>query len=103
MYLLATVNDPLEKLPLAHLSAKINLAFFLIILIGAYLIAFLNRNHYQTQRLCKQYAVFAAILFCLSLACGMQWLLSCGSLLFGFFVLLFRSNAYFYQQNEKNK
>lgn len=97
MYLLASIQDPLEKLPLAHLSAKINLFFFLIILIGAYLIAFLNRNHYQTHRLCKQYAVFSVILFCLSLACGMQWLLSGGSLLFGFFVMLFRSNTYFYQ------
>lgn len=94
----STEADPLANNMVANMNAIPILFFFGIILTVAYVLAFLHRTHYQTKKMIRDYIIIATCLFGISLFFDIHWIISSGIILFGFFVLLFRSNKYFYQQ-----
>lgn len=98
MRIVALAVDPLAGNGLANLNTT-TLVFALVsVLIVSYIIAFRNRNQYNSKGLLREYGLFSFIFISVSLVFQIKIVLIMGLLLAGLIVTALRSNHYFYQR-----
>jgi hypothetical protein len=90
------MNQAISNSPLSKISTGALALLLILTIVAIYVLAYHFRNDYDPKRLIKSYAVFFLPLLGVGLLLHIQVILIAGIYLAGIFVLVFRSNHYFY-------